>query len=199
MARRPSFGGGRARPRGREAPHIPPARDAVRGRKTPANAAAPSRRRPRRHRPASRGRRADERAREARRLPRREPLHDMGVQVRAPRSGRKAPPPRLAGSRDPARAGFVGRIPQRRDRPDGGDGAGGAPLRGPSRDRRRADDAPATGPGGARAERRPDRRAVRAPRHDQGRALYKTLHDARRKLRRHLEATGYRLDGWEDA
>jgi len=30
-------------------------------------------------------------------------------------------------------------------------------------------------------------------------ALYKTLHDARRKLRRHLEATGYRLDGWEDA
>jgi RNA polymerase sigma-70 factor, ECF subfamily len=36
---------------------------------------------------------------------------------------------------------------------------------------------------------------VLAERHDTTRgALYKTLHDARRKLRRHLEAKGYRLD-----
>jgi RNA polymerase sigma-70 factor, ECF subfamily len=29
-------------------------------------------------------------------------------------------------------------------------------------------------------------------------ALYKTLHDARRKLRRHLEDRGLSLDTWEE-
>ena len=52
-----------------------------------------------------------------------------------------------------------------------------------------ADAAPARGVRRAGPQRGADRRAGRAPRQNRG-ALYKTLHDARRKLRRELAASG---------
>ena len=79
-------------------------RGAVRGRAAAAGSAASPRRRARRHRAGSRGRRADERPPAPRRLSRSQPLHDLGLQVRAARGCREAAQARVAGPRDPARA-----------------------------------------------------------------------------------------------
>ena len=102
---------------------------------------------------------------QARHLPRREPLHDLGVQVRPARGGREGAPPRLARPRG------------RRSRTSPG---AVSPTRGPSAQesveqaellraiatamRDRADAAPARDLHRARAQRRPDRRARRAAR-----------------------------------
>ena len=56
----------------------------------------------------------DERAAPARRLPRREPVHDLGLQVRAARGGGEASQARLAGARGAARAGDVEPLRERR-------------------------------------------------------------------------------------
>ena len=69
-------------------------------------------------------------------------------------------------------------------RPDGG--AAGRRRRG---DRRRPHAPPARGPRRRHARRRADRRPRRAP-SDHAGALYKTLHDARRRLRSCLAARG---------
>ena len=92
----------------RRAPRAPAARRPLRGLAPAAEPAAPARRRLRRHRAPGRGRRARLRPRAARRLPRRQPLHHVGLQVRAARGGREAPQARLAGPRAPARAGGLG-------------------------------------------------------------------------------------------
>ena len=63
------------------------------------------------------------------------------------------------------------------------------------RDQRGADAAPAPRARRACAERRPDRRARRTAETNRG-ALYKTLHDARRKLRKHLDERGLAPDDW---
>ena len=77
----PSTGDAR---RGDRAPaRPPPSRCALRGRPPAVDAAAPARQRARRHREGGRRRRPDERAEAARRFPRREPFHDLGVQVRS--------------------------------------------------------------------------------------------------------------------
>jgi hypothetical protein len=85
-----------SRRRHRAAARAAPARGALRGHSATPGAGTRARRRPRRPRPADRRRRPRRRAREARRLPRRQPLYDLGLQVRALRGGREAAPPRLA-------------------------------------------------------------------------------------------------------
>ena len=80
-----------------------PPRGTVRGRPPPVDAPASARQRARRHRHRGRRRRAHERPPAPRRLPRRQPLHDLGLQVRAARGGGQAAETRLAGTRDPAR------------------------------------------------------------------------------------------------
>ena len=131
----------------------------------------PARRRARRHRARGGRRRPHERASASRRLPRRQPFHDLGVQVRPARGGRQATQTRLAGTRGAARAGDVGRSsqapasspPPRPSRGSSCDAAEG--------DRRGADAAPAARPRRPRAERRADRRARRAARHHPRRAV----------------------------
>ena len=66
--------------------------------------AAPARRAISTTSPTRRRRRAGRGAGQARRLPRREPLHDLGLQVRPARGRREAAPARLAGPRGAARA-----------------------------------------------------------------------------------------------
>ena len=105
LAPRPARRRGDARRRGRAAPRAPPARAALRGRPPPAEA------------PHLRGDDLDDLAHQAaddalmsvlarlddfRGL---EPLHDLGLQVRLARGRGQAPQARLAGTRDPARAG----------------------------------------------------------------------------------------------
>src|SRR5207249_3360731 len=102
---------------------------------------------------------------------RREPLHDLGVQVRAARSGREDAAARLAGPGAPARARDLVGV-----REPGADTrraprAGAAPRRDPGGDRVGADAAPAPGTRRARAQRRADRRARRAARQQPERAL----------------------------
>ena len=80
--------------------------------------------RARRHRPRGGRRRADERAQAPRRLPRAQPVHDLGLQVRALRGSREAAPPRLAGARGADGAGRVGSRLERR---------ASSPIRRPSR------------------------------------------------------------------
>ena len=53
---------------------------------------------------------SNERARPPRRLPRAEPVHDLGVQVRSDRGGCKATPTLLAGTGDATRAGHLGSV-----------------------------------------------------------------------------------------
>ena len=131
----------------------------------------------------------------ARRLPRREPVHDLGLQVRPARGGGEASQAGVAGTGDPTRAGDLGPLRER-------------------------------GPPRAEAERatellRAVQQAIATSSHrtsgasslalavdgvpidvladhlDTTRgALYKTLHDARRKLRRHLEECGHAARGW---
>ena len=79
----------------------------VRDRPTPRRDALPARRGARRHRVRGRRRRAAQRATAAGRLPRPQPFLDLGVQVCAARGGGEAAQARLAGPRDPARAGDV--------------------------------------------------------------------------------------------
>ena len=77
--------------------------DAARGalRAAPPPAACPT---PSRGPRGAGGQRRDGRAaRQARHVPRPEPLHDLGLQVRAARGGREGAPPRLAGPRGAAR------------------------------------------------------------------------------------------------
>ena len=92
------------RRRDRGAARAPPQGGSLRGRAPPGELSASARRRLRRPRAAERGRRPCRRPGEARRLPRRQPLHHLGVQVRAVRGGHEDPPPRLAGTRAAARA-----------------------------------------------------------------------------------------------
>ena len=156
---------------GRPPARAPSARGAVRGRPPPAVAAAPARQRPRRHRQPGGRRCAGERAPAAGRLPRRQPLHDLGLQVRAARGGGQAEKARLAGPRGAARAGDAGACSR---------APGSSPTRSWSRAscwrrcsarRRGADAASAERPRRPGPERRPDRRARRASRHDARRAL----------------------------
>ena len=72
-------------------------------------------------------------------------------------------------------------------------GADRAADRDPGGDHHGADAAPARRAGLARHRRRADRRARGADASTRG-ALYKTLHDARRKLRSELAAAGLKLD-----
>ena len=96
---------GRGSGRGnRPSPRAAAAGGVVRGRSASADAAAPPRRRPRRHREPGGGRRARQRPQAAGRLPRRQPLHDLGLQVRPARGGGEAEDARLAGARGAARA-----------------------------------------------------------------------------------------------
>ncbi len=89
---------------------------ALRGRAAPAGAPAPARRRPRRHRERGRRRRARLDPGAARHLPRRQPLHHVGVQVRAAGGGGQAAPARLAGTRGAARARDLEPLLRRRAR-----------------------------------------------------------------------------------
>jgi lipoyl-dependent peroxiredoxin len=61
----------------------------------------------RRHRARGGGRCSGQRAGATRRLPGREPLHDLGLQVRPARGGREAAQASVAGTGSPARAGTV--------------------------------------------------------------------------------------------
>ena len=61
-----------------------------------------------------RRRRAARDPQQAPHLPRREPLHDLGLQVRALRGGGEDPPPRLARPRGPARRRLPRAQPERR-------------------------------------------------------------------------------------
>ena len=151
----------------------------------------PARRRSRRPRPPGRRRRADGDAAQARQLPRREPLHHLGLQVRAAGGGGEAAPPRLAGPRGPARAGGAGRCSPTGADPDAGRraaraarGAGEAIDDDLTPHQREVLVALALNgvPIDVLAERLGTTRG----------ALYKTLHDARRKLRAHLAARGLR-------
>ena len=125
-----------------------------------------------------------------------EPLHHLGVQVRAARGGRPAAPARLAGPRDAARAGRLGRASAAT-----GLVAARATSRRASCSRalRAAIDEQLT----------PHQREVLvaitiagvpidvlAERLDTTRgALYKTLHDARQKLRACLAEQGFDIGG----
>ena len=120
---------------------------------------------------------------QARQLPRREPLHDLGVQVRAAGGRREGAAPVLARARDPARGRRLGGA--RRWRPVRRTRCSRTPRRSRAiarRDAERPDAAPAfvfvalalnDVPIDVLAERLETTRG----------ALYKTLHDARRKLR----------------
>ena len=103
------------------------------------------------------------RAHQARHVPRREPLHDLGVQVRAARGGSEGAPKGLGGSRAAARRRRLARV--RRPRPERArHGRGGRAAAGPARrGRDGVDRPPARGVRRARAARGPDRRARRAP------------------------------------
>ena len=155
-----------------------------------AHADAPRPRRPRRPRDAGRRRRAGRDPRQARHVPRREPLHDLGVQVRPARGGRQGPPPRLARPRGRARGRRLAGRSRRR------------PV-GPA-DRSRAASCSARSATPSRTALTPHQREVfcalalngvpidvLAERLSTTRgALYKTLHDARRKLRAALADAG---------
>ena len=175
LARRPARA--RARGRRRRAARAAAARRALR--------AAPPRRSPTTDDLAHAGgrRRADGGARQARQLPRREPLHHLGLQVRAARGGREGAAARVARARDRDRRGALAG-----DRP-----TAGCPRTSASSRRSccaRSSDA-------VRTELTPHQREVfcalalngvpidvLAERLGSTRgALYKTLHDARRKLR----------------
>ena len=105
-----------------------------------------------------------------RRLPRRQPVHDLGIQVRAARGGRQAAEARLAGTRDPPRARQLGHSPS--------DGLGPAEkaeqtelLHAVQQAIARAHSASAPCPRRARGERGTDRRSRRASRHHPRRAV----------------------------
>ena len=179
--------------------HAPPAEGgALRGRPPPHGVCAPPRQRLRRPRAAERRRRARRGPGQARRLPRRQPLHDLGVQVRAARGGCEDPPPRVAGPRgarsSPRRWSLIARVgptPQRGRRDDGAAGrtAGRRSTSELSPHQREVlvavtlDDVPID----VLAERLNTTRG----------ALYKTIHDARHKLRGALAARG--LSGHTEA
>ena len=147
-------------------------------------------RRPRRLRPAGRRRRARGDSRQAGRLPRRQPLHDVGLQVRAARGGREAAPAA------PGRARAAARGRGARARAARALARGRAPRRAScsaavrARSSRSSAHAPARGARRGDAQRRPDRRARGAAPQTRG-AIYKSLHDARAKLRRRLAADGF--------
>src|SRR5207244_7134535 len=122
-----------------------------------------------RHR--GRRRRAHERAPAPRRLPWRQPLHDLGVQGRAPRGGGQAEKEGLAGARGSARAGRLGPLFQRRPRAGRRSRTERAAVDAPERDRGSTDPAPAARARGSRPERRPDRRPRRTAEHEPWRAL----------------------------
>jgi 3-phenylpropionate/trans-cinnamate dioxygenase ferredoxin reductase subunit len=166
-----------------------PARGSLRGRAPARGALARARRGARGHRDAGGRRRADGCALEARRLPRREPLHDLGVQVRPARGGREAAPARLAGPRGrPRRRELAGLRRPRRERAR--EARARRAARGAEAGRRgRAHAAPARGVRGARAQRGADRRARGAAQHDPRRALQ----DA---ARRAAEAASRAGGGW---
>ena len=110
---------------------------------------------------------------QARRLPRGQPLHHLGLQVRPARGRRAAAPAGLAGARGGARAGGLaadgrrgqGRAVEPRRRAD---------ARDHGLDRRLPDGPPARGSRCARTERRAARRAGRPAEHDARRALQDT-------------------------
>ena len=133
LATRPSRRRRRAGRGDRAAARAAPPRRALRGRSPARDAAPPPRRRARRHRPPGGRRRADERAAAPRRLPRREPLHDVGLQVRPARGGGQAPQARLAGPRDPARARDLEPVRERAARARRRGRAERAPRRGRAR------------------------------------------------------------------
>ena len=144
---------------------------------------------PRRPRQPGGGRRADGRPEEASQLPRGQPLHDLGVQVRAARGRRGHAQAPVARARAPTRGRRVGALSGRADVSGGSSGSVGADRRHSRRDRRGAhphqrgvlvaltlNDVPID----VLAERRGTTRN----------ALYKTLHDGRRKLRARLAEDG---------
>ena len=156
--------------------------------------AAPARRRPRRPRAPERRRRAGRDPRQARRLPRRQPVHHLGLQVRAARGGGQAAPARLAGPRGADRVRALGRLADRRRFP----GRRRREPRDAGRDRRR--DAGRALAASARASwsrwRSTGCRSTCSPsgmETTRG-ALYKTIHDARRKLRASLGEQGLGFD-----
>ena len=163
---------------------------AVRDRPPPRFAVASPPRRPRGARLPDRRRRPAGDPREARRLPRREPLHHLGLQVRAARGGREGAPPRLAGEGGPARGRGLGAF-------------AAAPPR-PSEAPRTRELLAAIGEAIERALGPRQREVlvaialndvpidVLAERLGTTRgAIYKTLHDARRKLRAALAERGF--------
>ena len=117
-------------------------------------------------------------------LPGREPIHHLGVQVRAARGGREAAPARVAGPRDSDRVGALGR--PRRPRATR---RRAAPRAARSSARSRAAIADGAFAASARRCWSPSRStACRSTCSPSGwtttrGALYKTIHDARRKLR----------------
>ena len=162
------------RRRDRPAPRPSPPGSPLRGRTPPADTASPSRRRARRHRARGGRRRADERARPARRLRGPEPVHDVGLQVRPARGGGEAPQARLAEPRSAAGARELGALLEPRDRPGSRRRAGRAARDPATGDRRDPDAAPAAGARRPRAQRRAHRRARRPARHHAGRAVQDT-------------------------
>ena len=113
----PPRGGRDPRGSDRAAARTAPPRGALRGRPAATRAAARPRRRARRHRDGSGRRRADERAPPARRLPRRQPFHHLGLQVRVARGRSQAAEARVARPRGSARAGELECLRERRPRP----------------------------------------------------------------------------------
>ncbi len=95
-----------------------------------------------------------------RRLPRPQPVHDLGLQVRAARGGREAAQAQLAGPRGARRGRRLGGLPGRR-RPGAGGRVERAAARRPADDRHRPDAPPAPRAGRAGAPGRADRRARR--------------------------------------
>ena len=165
----------------------------VRDRPTAHRDALPARRGARRHRVRGRRRRAAQRATATGRLPWPQPLLDLGVQVRAARGRGEAAQARVAGPRDPGRAGDVEPLRERAPRPDDqaelsalleavregiADALTAHQRRVPSHSRSTASRSTSSPTGSA-----PTRGA-----------LYKTLHDARRKLRAHLDERGLALE-----
>ena len=163
---------GRERPRCNRAPaRVAPPRRPLRGRPAPADAPASARRRARRHRNRSRRRCADERPPAPRRLSRRQPLHDLGLQVRAARGSGEAAETPWQGREVPLEPEGWSAILERRPRARRRSRAERAARDSAERDHRGSDAAPAARARGPRPERRPDRRPGRAAEHEPRRPL----------------------------
>ena len=129
----------------------------------------------------------------ARRLPRREPLHDVGVQVRAARGGREAAQARVAGARGAARARELDRCSRApaSSRARAGASSTSSSPRCSARSRRSSRRTSARARR-ARAERRADRRPRRPDGHDPRRALQDAARRAAQAARTRWRGIGDR-------